>query len=222
MDKTFIRFLSQLKLKDPILVAGLPSVGNISIMAVRSLAESLQAEMYAELYSPLLPDYVTVDNDGLCSMLKYDFFAADLSGEKHLLILVGDSQPPAEDVTAYYEICGNILDFVNNLGCNFIITLDGFPSLYVHRTIYVAGTSKRIVSDYVLMGAKVYNGDRIVGLSGLLLGLASVRDMKGVCILSPVTDLTSDPESAFNAYKFLRKALGLGIRDKNALLDFSF
>ncbi|MEM1543814.1 MAG: PAC2 family protein [Candidatus Bathyarchaeia archaeon] len=220
MDRAYIRLLSQAKLEGPILVAGFPGVGNVGVMAVRFLIESLQAEKYAELYSPLLPDHVTVDGDGICSLLKYNFFAADTGGERRLLMLVGDSQPPVEDITAYYEICGDILDFVENLGCKFIITLDGFPSLYAQRAIYVAGTSRKVISDYTLVGARVYDGNRIIGLPGLLLGIAKIRDVRGVCILSPVTDLVSDNEAAFNAYKFLRKALGLGVGDKNALLGF--
>lgn len=220
MDKTYVRELSRLKPKNPILVAGLPSVGNVGIMAMRFLVDSLQAEKYAELYSPVLPDYVTVDEDGLCSLLKYVFFITDLSGEKSLLMLIGDSQPPAEDSKAYYEICGEILDFIEGLDCSLIISLDGFPSLRIQRAVYVAGTSRRIISEYTMMGAEIYVGGRIIGLPGLLLGLAKIRGIEGVCLLSPVTDIVSDRDAAFNVYKFLRKTLGLSIADKNMLLKF--
>lgn len=220
MDKTYIRVLFHLKPKNPILVAGLPSVGNVGIIAVRFLVDSLQAEKCAELYSPVLPDYVTVDDDGLCSLLKYVFFTMDVSEEKSLLMLIGNSQPPAEDSKAYYEICGEILDFMESLNCSLIVSLDGLPSFHTRRAVYVAGTSRRIISEYTMRGMEIYAGGRIIGLPGLLLGLAKIRGIEGICLLSPVTDIVSDRDAAFNIYKFLRKILGLNIADKNMLLGF--
>lgn len=211
MNKAYVRMLYQLNLENPILVAGLPGLGNVGVMVARLLTEHTHARLFAELYSPVLPDYTRIDEDGLCSLLNCRFFVS----EGDLLILISDAQPLAEDIPAYYEICGDILDFVSENGCKFIITVDGIPATYAHRAIYIAGTSRNIVEKYALMGAKVYTGGKIMGMSGLLLGLAKIRRISGICLLSPILDLISDQEAAFNAYKFLRKVLGLGSENKN-------
>lgn len=208
MDKAYIRLLSQQSFKSPTLVAGFPGVGNVGVTVINLLKEFLDAKLFAELYSPTLPDYVSVDPDGICSLLKCSFFA---SSDRDLILLMGDAQPPIEDIPAYYELCCDILDFVGNLGCEFIITVDGFPSTYPQNNVYVAGTSRDIVFDYNLAGAMIYTGGRIIGIPGVLLGLAKTRGVDGICLLSPVVDLVSDREAAFNAYRFLRRALGLGI-----------
>ncbi|HDO42212.1 MAG TPA: hypothetical protein ENH03_04860 [Candidatus Bathyarchaeota archaeon] len=213
MDKAYVRELYQPNLKNPTLVVGLPGLGNVGVMVARLLTERTQARLFAELYSPVLPDYTRTEENGLCRLLNCRFFASERNGG--LLILTGDTQPPAEDIPAYYEICGDILDFVSKIGCKFIITVDGIPVTYAQRAIYVAGTSGEVAEKYALMGAKVYTSGKIIGMSGLLLGLAKVRGLSGVCLLSPILDLISDQEAAFNAYKFLRKVLELGDRDKN-------
>jgi proteasome assembly chaperone (PAC2) family protein len=183
----------------------LPSIGNVGVAAVNLLAEHSQARLFAELYMPALPDYTIVDEDGLCNLLRYRVLISTL--ETNLVMLIGDTQPPIEDLPAYYELCGDILDVTDKLNCDFIITLDGLPAMHAQREIYVAGTSSKIASEYVSLGAKIYTGGRIIGLSGLLLGLAKLRGIDGVCLLSPITNLVSDQEAAFNMYKFLRKTL---------------
>ncbi|MEM1587000.1 MAG: PAC2 family protein [Candidatus Bathyarchaeia archaeon] len=208
MDKTCIRVIFQPNLKEAIMVAGFPGAGGVGVTASKLLVESLDAKLFAELYSPFLPDYTQVDSEGLCNLLKYSFF---VSAENNLVILTGEEQPPPDDIPAYYEICGDILDFMEKLNCALIFTVDGIPLMYPQRVIYVAGTSDKIISECVGMGTKIYAGERIIGLSGLLLGLAKLRGISGVCILSSVIDLISDKDAAFNAYRFLRRILGLGL-----------
>lgn len=208
MDKTYIKVIFQPNLKETIIVAGFPGAGGVGVSAVRLLIEFLNAKLFAELYSPSLPDYTKVDSEGLCSLLKYDFF---VSTENSLVILAGEEQPPPDDIPAYYEVCSDILDFMEKLNCVTMFTVDGIPLMYPQRVIYVAGTSSRIISSCVDMGARIYTGERIIGLSGLLLGLAKLRGIDGACILSSVTDLISDEDAAFNAYRFLRRILGLGL-----------
>ncbi|MCX8171099.1 MAG: PAC2 family protein [Candidatus Bathyarchaeota archaeon] len=208
MNKTYIRLLSQQDFKSPTLIAGLPGIGNVGVTVIKLLVEFLDARLFAELYSPTLPDYTSVNSDGICSLLKCSFFA---SSERNLILLLGDAQPSVDDTPAYYELCGDILDFISGLGCKFIITVDGFPSTHPQNIVHVAGTSRDIIFDYNLAGAAIYTGGRIVGISGILLGLAKIRGIEGICLLSPVVDLVSDREAAFNAYRFLRRVLGLGI-----------
>lgn len=208
MEKAYIRVLYQPKLRKPILVAGFPGIGNVGVAATKLLIEFLDAKLFAELYSPAFPDYTPVDSNGICSLLKCSFFE---SSERNMVLLISDAQPPIEDIPSYYEVCGDILDFVSSLGCGFIVTVDGVPATHSQDIIYIAGTSADIVLDYAIAGAEVYTGGRIIGMSGILLGLAKISGIRGMCLLSPVTDLVFDQKAAFNAYRFLRRALGLGI-----------
>jgi uncharacterized protein (TIGR00162 family) len=211
MKQTYIRMLSQPKLVDPVLIAGLPSIGDIGRIAARLLYEFLRAELFAELYSPILPDYVFIDKKGVCHLPKYEFYASTKSS--NLMILIGDSQPALEDIPAHYELCNDILDFVSNFGCKSVITLDGAPTTQPTKEIYVAATSKKLASEYVQNGAIAYKGGRIIGDPGLLLGLAEKKGIKGICLLGSTPSLTTDREAAFRVYRLLRKVLGANVQE---------
>ncbi len=205
MKKTYIRTLSQPKLVDPVLVVGLPSIGDIGRVAAKLFHEFLKAEPFAELYSPILPDYVFIDKKGICHPPKYEFFVS--AKTPNFIVLKGDSQPALEDIPAHYELCSDILDFALDLGCKSIITMDGAPTTNPTKEIYVAATNKDFVKEYVTKGAVVYKRRRIIGISGLLLGLAKKRGLNGVCLLGSTSGFTADREAAFRVYRFLRKAV---------------
>ena len=210
MNQTRLQLVFQPEFEDPILIVGLPGVGNVGKIVVNLLADFLHAKLFANLYSPAFPDYVLIDKKGICRPPRYEFYAT-ITG-RNLMILTGDSQPAREDIPAHYEVCNNVLDFAVKLGCKSIITIEGAPSLHPQREIYVAATSKKETKEYVEKGAIIYKGGKIVGAAGLLLGLAEKRGLKGVCLLGSTLGLTADKEAAFRVYKLLRKVFGTDIQ----------
>jgi len=206
------RMLFRPELENPLLVCGLPGLGNVGKIAASLLIEFSQAKLFAELYSPSFPDYVLINDKGVCRPPRCEFYASKVE-KRDLMILTGDAQPSMEDIPGHYEVCGKILDFVTDYGCRFIITLGGAPGPQVEREIYVAATSQKIAADFMEKGAIIYGGGRIVGASGLLLGLAKERGLEGVCLLGSTPGLTTDRESAHYVYKFLMKSLEVGIKE---------
>jgi len=148
---------------------------------------------------------VFIDKKGICRPPKYEFYVSPNS--PNFVILMGDSQPALEDIPAFYELCSDILDYVSDLGCKSIITMDGAPTADPTKEIYVAATDKDLVKEYASKGAVAYKRRRIIGVSGLLLGLAKKRGLKGVCLLGSTSGFTADREAAFRVYRFLRKVM---------------
>ncbi|NWG11755.1 proteasome assembly chaperone family protein, partial [Candidatus Bathyarchaeota archaeon] len=62
-------------------------------------------------------------------------------------------------------------------------------------------------------GAVIYSKGRIVGATGLLLGLAKERNMEGVCLLGTTTGFRADRGAGFTVFKFLMKALGNEVKE---------
>ena len=214
MEKPYFRHLSRPKLESPVFVEGLPGFGNVGKIAARLLIEFTSAKPFAELYSPSFPDYVIVDKEGLCRPPRYEFYAA--STEKNsFIILTGDTQPSLDDLIAHYEICGEILDFIEKYGCRLVVTIGGVPTPEPKGEVYVAATSKKLAADITKKGAVIYEEGRIIGATGLLLGLAKERGLKGMCLLGATTGLTADREAAFSVFKFLLKTLGTDVTAGN-------
>lgn len=211
MDKPQFRYLFHPQLEHPVLVEGLPGFGNVGKIAAQSLIDQTHAKLFAELYSPSFPDYVIVNKNGTCRPTRYEFYASS-TDKNHFIILIGDSQPSLEDVIAHYELCDEILDFAEKYGCKFIVTMGGVPTQHPKGEIYVAATSKKLATENMDKGATLYKRGRIMGATGLLLGLAKERGLEGLCLLGATTGFKADKGAALSVFKFLMKTLGAEVK----------
>lgn len=207
MDEPYFNIIFHPKLENPVFVEGLPGFGNVGKIAVRLLIESTRAKVFAELYSPSFPDYVIVNKNGICRPPRYEFYTVTVRN-KDFIILTGDAQPSLEDLKAHYMLCDEILDFAEQHGCKYIITIGGMPTPEPSEEVYVVATSPKLATEAVKKGAVLYGSGRIMGATGLLLGLAKNRGWKGLCLLGTTTGLKADREAAFSVFKFLMKTLG--------------
>jgi len=201
MNQTFIRIIRHIKLKEPILIAGFPGIGDIGILVTKMLIELSRGELFGELYSPIFQDYVFIDKNGICHPPRYEFYAVRKG--RNMIILTGDGYPALEDIPGHYEFCSDLLDFIERLGCKFIITMDGVVMPLSREEIFVAATSKEMLSQYTELGATPYGNKRIIGPAGLLLGLAEKRGLEGACLIVSTLGYSRDRKAAFRAYKFL-------------------
>jgi len=212
MDKPYLHVLSNPSLENPIFVQGLPGFGNVGRIAAHFLVKFFDAKLFAELYSPTFPDYISITSKGVACLPKYDFYYAPME-KNTLIIMSGEIQPSFDDVLAHYTICESVLDFVESLDCKFVVTMGGVPITEDKTEIFVAATSNRLATDFVEKGAVVYSKGKIVGGTGLTLALAKERNIDGVCLLGTTLGFKADREAGFLVFKFLMKALGTEIKE---------
>jgi len=143
---------------------------------------------------------------------RYEFYAAPME-KNDFIIMTGDTQPSFDDVVAHYMLCGEILDFVEKQGCSFIVTIGGAPITEEKTQVYVAATSPRLALEFMEKGAVIYSKGRVVGATGLMLGLAKERSLEGVCLLGATTGFRADRGAGFSVFKFLMKALGNEVKE---------
>jgi len=206
LDKTLFREHFKPKLKNPTLVIGLPGFGNVGKITAKLLIKFASAKPFAELYSPFFPDYVLINSEGICRPPRYEFYAS--STEKtNLIILTGDTQPSLDDVIAHYELCDEILDHSLEYGIQSLITIGGVPVSTPSKEVYVAATSPELATQTMEKGALIYGKGRIMGGTGLFLGLAKERGLKGICLLGATTGMKPDKGAALKVFKFLTKIL---------------
>ena len=62
-------------------------------------------------------------------------------------------------------------------------------------------------------GAVIYSKGKIMGATGLMLGLAKERGLNGVCLLGATTGFKADRGAGFSVFKFLMKALGNEVKE---------
>lgn len=202
MDKSYFHQLFDPQLENPILVEGLAGLGNIGLIAARHLIESTNAKLFAELYSPYFQDLVIIKKDGTCRPPRYQLYAAKTE-KSHYIILTGDPQPSMEDSLAHYDLCDEILDFAEEFGTKFLVTIGGAATTKAGNEIYIAATTEQLAQKHLDKGTQIYGEARIVGATGLLLGLAKKRGWKGICLLGATTGFQVERGVALSIYKIL-------------------
>jgi hypothetical protein len=212
MDKPYLRLLFNPSLENPIFVQGLPGFGNVGRIAAHLLIRFCEAKLFAELYSPSFPDYVSISSKGMAYLPRYEFYSAPTEKD-NFIIMTGETQPSFEDVVAHYSVCSEIIDYIEKLGCHFMVTMGGVPITEDKTKVYVAATSSRLAEEFVQKGAIMYSKGRIVGGTGLTLAIAKERGLEGVCLLGPTAGFKADRGAGFLVFKFLMKALGKEIKE---------
>ncbi|MEM4348728.1 MAG: proteasome assembly chaperone family protein [Candidatus Anstonellaceae archaeon] len=211
MIETTIVEKKKIRLKNPILIEGLPGIGLVGKIAADHLIAELGAEKFAELYSPHFPHQVLMQRNGVMRMIKNKFYVAK-GKNSDLVILVGDVQAVTSE--AQYEVTGKILDFAQKKGVKLIITLGGYGTGKMPTAPKVFGvvTHKEMIEEYKKHGV-IFGESRgsIIGAAGLLLGLGKIRNMKGICLMGETHGGFVDARSAQAVLEILSKILGIKI-----------
>jgi len=204
-----------IKLKDAILLEGLPGVGNVGKLAAMHLIEELKAKKCMEIYSSHFPPQVLINEDGIVNLVNNElYYYKGKDKERDLFFLVGEYQ--GMDSSGQYDLCQKLIDMVKDMGVTTIYTLGGYGlgKLVPDPRVLGAATSKVIVKSFKKAGVEFIDGEPgagIVGASGLLLGLGKLQGIHGGCLMGETSGYMVDPKSASVVLKSLQKLLGVSI-----------
>lgn len=199
-------------LEAPILVEGLPGVGQVGKLAVDHLIEELDSELVRRVHSEYFPPQVTVREGGRAELAGVEFHAV-WTADQDLLILTGDYQ--AGGMRGHYRVAERFLDVAEGLSTQEIITLGGVPTGEIQEDYTVVGAVNgdhrdRFERAGVRFGAEEPSGG-IVGTSGLLLGLGERREIPATCLMGETSGYLVDPASAKAVLDVLETVLGFEI-----------
>ncbi|MFH0978405.1 MAG: PAC2 family protein [Candidatus Woesearchaeota archaeon] len=173
------------KLKNPILIEGLPGIANVGKVAVDFIVDKLGTTRLFSFSSHRFPHSVFVNEKNLVELPSIE-----LHYKKHnsqdLLFLVGDIQPIDEE--SCYEFCEMILDLFKELGGKELITLGGIGLGDIPKKpkVYCTATSRDVIKKYGTgMDNNLYGVvGPIMGVTGLLIGLAPKKKISGIAMLA--------------------------------------
>ena len=208
-----IKQLAKVDLNNTILIGGLPGIGNVGKIAIDFMIDVLKAKKMFEFSSYKLPHCVFVNEKNIIELPTIEVFYKKVKNTS-LLLLSGDIQPL--DEPSCYEFCNKVLDLFQQYKGKEIISLGGialdknpkFPK------VYCTGTNQKIIKKYQ---AGSFNKDiyqmigPIVGVSGVLTGLAGKRKIDAVALLAETYGHPAyfGVKSAKEILKLLNKKLNL-------------
>lgn len=198
------------KLKDPILIEGLPGVGLVAQIVGEHLIEELDAKPFADIYSPDFPHCVLMNSDGTIMAMKNVMYY--YQGKQDLIFLGGNVQSP--NPIGSYTIVEKILDLCEKIKVKEIITLAGWGiGAYEKPKIYAVSNNAKILERLSKYDVEPtgFEGNSILGVAGLLLGLGKLRNIDGYCLLGTTPGDIVDPRAAEAVLKVLLQILDLDV-----------
>ncbi len=213
MKETVIIEKAEVKLKNPILIEGLPGLGTVGKIVTRHLKRQMKAEKLADLYSPHFAYYVLVNRDGDVRLLRNEFYYwKNEEGEYDFILLTGDTQ--AQTIEGQYEVANKILEYAERKGVKLIITVGGFRTdVKDEPKVIAVSTNPKILRRAIEAGAvNGPSGNPIVGIAGLLLGLARLKgNIDALCLLGETRGYMPDHKAAKSVLKVIAKMLNIEV-----------
>ena len=213
MDVEII-FEERPELKDPILVEGLPGVGNVGKLAAEHLLEQVGAKRFAVIFSKYFPPQVLVEDDGTIKLVRNELYYHRREGGKgpDIILLVGDYQGLTPE--GQYELSAAIIDLCVDIKVKRIYTLGGFGvgKMVDEPRVLGASTTIELVDEMKESGVIFSRGEPgsgIVGASGLLLGLGQKEAIEAVCLMGETSGYFIDPNAARKLLIILSRLLDL-------------
>ena len=207
------------RIRNPILVEGLPGIGKVGKVAVDYIIDELNARQIYSISSHSFPHSVFVNEENLVELPAIKVYHAK-TRKQNILFLAGDVQPTKEESS--YEFCEHMLDILEQFHGTRLITLGGIGlhSIPKKPKVFCTGNSRAYIQEMVKdtsANTNLYGiVGPIIGVSGLLLGLAKGRGIKGVSLLAETYGhpMYLGMEGARELINILNTKLSLGINLK--------
>ena len=215
MEDIVVVFKEKPKLRDPLLVEGLPGVGNVGKLAAEHMVDQLKAVKFADVYSKFFPPQVLVSDSGTIRLVSNElYYVLRPEAANDLVILIGDYQGLTPD--GQYELSDKTLQIAKELGVKRVFTLGGYGlgKMIEKPRVLGAATDLELVEEMKKFGvtfSKGEPGSGIVGASGLLLGLGLLYGIRSVCLMGETSGYFVDPKGAQAVLGVLAKILDVKI-----------
>ena len=233
------RDLKDLKLKDmdnPTFVVGLPGIGNVGKIVTDYIIEHLNAKEIGKFYVDT-PPMVFPTQDGIefpsvrmyhsnyrkngnggSAKGKEDRKSRKDGKNNSFLFIAGDYQPREAKC---FDFCAQVLDIFQKVKGKEIIILGGasLPAMGKTPEVYAISSKNELMKRYskIAPGLKTAHGNLgpIVGVAGVLLGMAKDKNIDATAFLTETTDKNYfDSRSVSKALELLNKLTGISVDTK--------
>lgn len=211
-----MKYYKDIGLKNPVMIAGWPGMGNVALGVVEYLRDRLKPLKIAEInIDPLLAlDSVEVEKGvaKLPAPPKNTFYAAK---SPDLMIFEGEVQLQGQSGLV---LLNRVLDVAAHFNVKMIYTGAAFPMPVSYKelpSIYGAVNKKASTDIFLKYGIQPMEGGHISGLNGLLLGFARDRNIDAVCLLATMPQYAiglPNPKASGAILDMLGRIIGFSMR----------
>jgi len=191
--------------EEPIVIAGLPDVGLVGLIAVFHLASKTDMEEVGFVESDLLPPIVV-----LYGGIPKPPFRILRSG--NLVVFVSETAIPA---SAIPKISRAIVEWASKKRAKLLVTLGGIPVEERYKLekpkVYATASSREVVENLKARGVEILDRGYLVGPYALMMRLAPLYGLTAIGLLTQSFFNYPDPDAAASVLEELGKLIGLDI-----------
>ena len=198
------------KLRSPHLVCGFPGSGYVGKLAVDHLIQELPAKHLVDIYSSSFPPQVMINADGTADLMKNSIFWWQ-GGDADLLLLTGDSQPANPD--SEYSLAEEVLGIAGQFGTQQVYTLAAYiTGVFVEKPkVFGTATDTQTVKDFASHNISMMDSGSITGMNGLIICIAKLRNMSGMCLLGETSGYVVDAKASKAVLEALLEIIGIKV-----------
>ncbi len=198
---------------DPILIEGLPGIGQVGKLVAEYMIHQLGAEKIGEIHSIYFPPQVILDENGLARLARNELYLYH-TDEKDIVFLVGDHQSTSNE--GHYLLADQYCEIAEELKVTRIYTLGGFGVGHLVNVPRVLGAINRAELREEIEAAGVTftrdePGGGIVGAAGLMLALSAQRGIDAICLMGETSGYIVDPMAAAGVLSVLSRLAGVPV-----------
>ncbi|MCL4349949.1 MAG: proteasome assembly chaperone family protein [Candidatus Thermoplasmatota archaeon] len=217
MEKIQIKKYMEIgKENKPILICGLPGIGNIGRLAADYIIDKFNMEKVCDIYSTYLPAQVFVSSESVVSLPKNSLYFKKLSKTRSILIFTGDFQGTTTE--GQYEISETVLKLATSMGVKEVFTLGGYGVGKILESPRIIGAvsdlkmKKKLEAKGIIFSENEPGGG-IIGSAGLILGMAGeFFGMDAACLMGETPGFFTDPKGSIELIKALSKIIKFSIK----------
>ena len=217
MNKTIIYLKKKIKMKDPVMIVGLPGIGNVGSLVGEHIKNETTAEKFAVLYSPFFPHQAIMGKNGGLRLVNNRFYHFKNKKGRSIVVLVGDVQ--AGSPKGQYDVNERIVRFFKSLGGTTIYTIGGYSmgDQYVHKPrVFGVSNSEKLRSTLSKSGVIFGQAAGIIsGAAGMIPVFSSHHKIDGACIMGETGMLEIDANAAKAVLEVVTRLLELDIKLDN-------
>lgn len=219
--ETIIKMNKSVKPRAPILIVGLPGIGNVGKLVVEHLKREFKAVRFATIYSPHFPHQVVMLKNGGVRLVNNRFYLikSKKPSGSDIVLLTGDVQSVSPE--GQYDVNSRIVEFFKDkLNGSFVYTIGGYSmgdtTIVKSPRVFGNATSQEVIKQFDGTGV-VFGESRglIWGSAGLIIAFAKMNGIGGICLMGETSLLDMDASAAKAVLLTLSKKLQLDIDTTN-------
>jgi len=214
-------FLSKIpNLRSPYLICGFPGTGYVGKMVVDHLIQELKAVHLADIYCTSFPPRVIIGTDGTVDLTRNSiYYSRHCEAHKDDLVFVtGDAQPVSPE--SEYYLAEEILKIVTQFDTKQVFTLGAYiTGAFAEKPkVYCMSTDLETLHSLSTQDISHLDNGSVTGMNGLVIGIAKLLDMKGVCFLAETSGYVIDAIASKNILEALMFTITLKVNMESMIL----